>query len=146
MEDVPSPAEIDFHATFAAGQSELCDVLEQIDAATQKHSYPADVAYALKLSVEELAMNTIHYGCHKQKQDCKITVTLSRNETHALLRVEDNGQAFDPLETSEGEHEPGTIGGHGIFLVRQMMDSLEYLNQDQHNIVIARKQLPDASG
>jgi serine/threonine-protein kinase RsbW len=57
----------------------------------------------------------------------------------------DGGQAFNPLEQAEPDISQGAddrpIGGLGIHLVRNMMDSLEYCREARQNVLIMKKKV-----
>ena len=57
----------------------------------------------------------------------------------------DRGIPFDPLKTDDPDvtlaAEEREIGGLGIFLVRKIMDVVEYRYEDGCNVLTIRKQL-----
>lgn len=121
-------------------QKELCSLLKEVDSLFQEESFSQKVSYAVRLCLEEMIMNTISYGCFK-KSSCEIRVQLSKNEKEIVVDILDNADPFDPLKKSEEHRIQDAPGGHGIFLVRQMMDSLEYQWKENQNHFIAKKHL-----
>jgi anti-sigma regulatory factor (Ser/Thr protein kinase) len=59
--------------------------------------------------------------------------------------LSDSGKPFDPTQASEPDltlqAEDRPIGGLGIFLVRQIMDSVEYRYSDGKNILTLTKNI-----
>jgi anti-sigma regulatory factor (Ser/Thr protein kinase) len=57
----------------------------------------------------------------------------------------DSGIAFDPLAISEPDTSSALserkIGGLGMFMVKKMMDSVDYCREDGKNILILTKSL-----
>ena len=55
------------------------------------------------------------------------------------LRFEDDGKPYDPTTAAEPDitssAEEREIGGLGIFIVRNMMDSMDYRYKDGHNVL-----------
>jgi anti-sigma regulatory factor (Ser/Thr protein kinase) len=59
--------------------------------------------------------------------------------------ISDSGIPFDPTTKEDADITLGVeerpIGGLGIFLVRQLMDTILYEYKDKKNILTLRKQL-----
>ena len=55
------------------------------------------------------------------------------------LIFRDNGKPYNPLNAEEPDvtasAEERSIGGLGIFMVRKMMDNVEYMYKDGQNIL-----------
>jgi anti-sigma regulatory factor (Ser/Thr protein kinase) len=82
----------------------------------------------LELVADELCSNVINHGYDGQ---CGwIEITLQPVEEGIQLRVRDWGHAFDPtsvpLPNVEAPLEQRTLGGLGLFLVRKLMDEVEF--------------------
>ena len=64
-------------------------------------------------------------------------------EKDISMRLEDNGDPFDPEQIDDPDLELSVeergIGGLGIYMVRQMMDSFEYDYSDGKNICVITK-------
>jgi serine/threonine-protein kinase RsbW len=62
------------------------------------------------------------------------------------LTVLDDAPPFDPLEAPEPDTtlpvEQRPLGGLGIFLVRKLMDEVQYERRDGRNRVACRKRIP----
>ena len=62
-----------------------------------------------------------------------------------MIEFEDSGEPFNPLEKEDADitlcAEEREIGGLGIFMVKKIMDSVEYKNEDDKNILTIRKTL-----
>ena len=61
-------------------------------------------------------------------------------ETDTLrLIFSDNGKPYNPLDAKEPDvtasAEDRTIGGLGIFMVRKMMDQMDYMYTDGQNVL-----------
>ena len=57
----------------------------------------------------------------------------------------DSGTEFDPTKVPDADitlsAEEREIGGLGIFLIRQIMNTVEYQRIDEKNVLTMRKQL-----
>ena len=61
------------------------------------------------------------------------------------LQFKDNGKPYNPLEAEEPDitasAEDRSIGGLGIFMVKKMLDNVEYSYVDNYNILTLTKNL-----
>jgi anti-sigma regulatory factor (Ser/Thr protein kinase) len=97
---------------------------------------PAAAAHAFELALEEVFINVVMHGSHTGGMP-RVGVSLSLMDGGVTLTVEDDGPPFDPLSlpapdvTAKLEHRG--VGGLGVFLVRQVMDSVSYLRRGTMN-------------
>lgn len=112
---------------------------------TAQH-FPGTVQYALQLSLEEVVTNVIKYG-YRDTADHVIDLRFDLQGDQLTVEIEDDAQAFNPLDKSDPnlslELEDRPIGGLGIYLVKQMMDSVEYRRVRDHNLLILRKRIKE---
>lgn len=108
-----------------------------------------EVVNAVNLSLDEVLTNLVMHGFDDDAEHhIDVRVALLDDDQQLRLEVEDDGRPFNPLEEAP---EPDTqaslderaIGGLGIFLVRQMMDHLEYRRVDGRNLLILVKSLQE---
>jgi serine/threonine-protein kinase RsbW len=92
-------------------------------------SLPPAQAQAFELALEEVFMNVVMHGSPAGTAPC-VEVSLMLTDAGLIMTVEDDGPEFNPLSlpppdvtASLGERP---IGGHGVFLVRQVMDAVSY--------------------
>jgi len=100
--------------------------------------------HEIMLSLEEVLVNIQTYAYNdKNEHDINITLFLSDNEF--MAKVIDDGRPFDPVMAPEPDIyamlEERKIGGVGLFLVRKLMDKVEYQRQDGKNILTIRKRI-----
>ena len=101
--------------------------------------------FKIRLSVEEAVENVVRYayqdGCGWLEAGTEV------NDKDLMLTVilKDAGVPFNPLEHAEPDltspAEERQIGGLGIFLCKQMMDSVEYEYTDNCNVLTMRKKI-----
>ena len=120
--------------------------LHQIaDAFAEQNQFDQKVAFALNLVLEEIVTNIIKYGYQDQEQQNPIHIDLSVSNGELTIVVQDEGQAFDPTMQPEPNLdlpvEQRPIGGLGIHLVRNFMDSLEYKRDGNKNVLVLKKKL-----
>lgn len=92
-------------------------------------------AKKLRLAIEELVVNTIHYAQTKES----IKLSAIKMPDQVILYLQDEGIAFDPLKAPEADTtsdiETRNCGGLGIFLSKKMTDRMTYNRVDAENIV-----------
>lgn len=100
-------------------------------------------AKTLNLAVEEWVVNVINYAYPKGTRG-HVELTAKVNDGLMTLVVKDHGIPFDPTQHEdadvEAELEDRPIGGLGIYLVKNIMDSMDYeRSADGYNIVTLTK-------
>lgn len=96
-----------------------------------------DFTMELKLAVEEAVSNVINYAYDEEEGE--ITIEMKLQPKEVLVEIKDKGKEFDPLEIKEADTtasiEDREIGGLGIFLLRNLTDSLSYRRANNYNIL-----------
>jgi anti-sigma regulatory factor (Ser/Thr protein kinase) len=97
-----------------------------------------DVCFEIGLALEEAVSNTIKYG-YEDDQVHMIQVRARMEDQRFLLEIEDDGKAFNPLEKRDPDFslpvDKKPIGGLGIYLVRSLMDHVEYRRNGGRNLL-----------
>jgi len=130
--------------------AELERVGVAVEAFGARHGLSTATIFAVHLALDEVLTNVVSYG-YDDNREHNITVRLSIGDAQSPRRieveVEDDGRAFNPLEAAPPDVsapvEERSIGGLGIYLVRRVMDDLEYRRQQAKNILVMRKTLAD---
>lgn len=116
-----------------------------IDAVMDSPDMPQDPALLLKirLAVEESVENIVNYAY--ENGSGYLEAATERSGSLLAITLKDAGTPFNPLDredpdiTLSAEERP--IGGLGIFLCKQLMDSVEYAYQDGCNVLTLRKEV-----
>lgn len=99
---------------------------------------PQALIATLTLAVEEAMVNCINYA-YEAGEEGEITLTVHRAENKGAVYfiLQDKGKAFDPtgIERPDTELplEARPIGGLGILLLQEIMDTVTYRRQDGIN-------------
>ncbi len=98
----------------------------------------------LKLAIEEAVVNVINYAYPTgEKGDINIEATATA--TSLKFKIIDTGVAFAPTDAPDVDTsltaEERQIGGLGIFLVRQLMDTINYERIEGKNVLTLTKRL-----
>jgi anti-sigma regulatory factor (Ser/Thr protein kinase) len=111
---------------------------------------PDAVRDAFDLALEECITNVISYAWN-DGQEHWLTLRFLSDPTSACVEIEDDGRAFNPLskppvDTTE-PLETRPIGGLGIHMVRQLMDSATYRRENGLNVLtLIKGKRPAAAG
>lgn len=86
------------------------------------------------VGVTEALANAVLYG-NAADPDKTVRVEVSLDATRVTLRVEDQGAGFDPADVPDPTLPDNLeeAGGRGLFLIRNLMDEVEY--NDRGNAV-----------
>ena len=124
--------------------AELERVMALISDVCARHSIPPETEYDLTLALDEVITNVARHA-YPQGEEHQFSLEVAVSDDEFLARIEDDGVAFDPtahpapnLDTPLEERKEG---GLGIFLVRQIMTSIEYQRVEGKNLLILRKTL-----
>jgi anti-sigma regulatory factor (Ser/Thr protein kinase) len=102
----------------------------------------------VNLALEEAVSNVMLYA-YPDTNNGKVFVEFVRNCTpegeQLTFTISDSGIPFDPTQKSEPDlslpAEERAIGGLGIHLVRQLMDEVQYVREDDKNVLTLVKKL-----
>ena len=109
----------------------LKSVIEKLDIETS-------LARKLRLGVEEAVVNVINYA-YPADNEGNITINMMSDGHSLRFQIIDEGVAFDPTAKQKTDTtlsvEDRQIGGLGILLVRELMDSINYERTGGRNIL-----------
>lgn len=105
-----------------------------------------DLVFNLNLVLEEAVSNVILYAYPKGERQ-KIVLTAKKSDKSLIFVLTDSGKEFDPTQAPDADvtlsAEDRPIGGLGIFLIRQIMNRVEYQRIEGKNVLTLGKQLED---
>jgi sigma-B regulation protein RsbU (phosphoserine phosphatase) len=103
---------------------------------------------SLNLALEEAVVNVMNYA-YPPEIGGDVTIEAEANDVRLKFTIIDSGAPFDPTAVNDADTTLSTeerpIGGLGIYLVRQIMDSINYERIDGKNILSLRKKLVEDS-
>ena len=96
----------------------------------------ADIA----ISVSELVNNAVCHG-NKSSPDKKVTVKVGKEDSSVKISVADEGTGFDPdsIESPISDENLLKQVGRGIFIVKSLMDSIEFKLSEKGSLVVITK-------
>jgi serine/threonine-protein kinase RsbW len=117
------------------------NIAEQV--AKELDDYPGDrdmLAYHLNLALTEAMVNAIeHSSPGDEKKTVRVCIHLE--DKNICIRVFDHGQGFDLNAVPPPNFEELGERGRGIFVIRNLMDSVNYRRTDSGNVLEMRKSL-----
>jgi len=124
--------------------NEMIRLREAVQKFAEQIGLSQEVLFALDLSLEELVTNVIFYGFDDDKEH-SISVELQLLENLLIMEIQDEGRPFDPTQKEDPRLdvplEERQIGGLGIHLVRNYMDSMRYRRDGNRNILTLEKRI-----
>jgi anti-sigma regulatory factor (Ser/Thr protein kinase) len=124
--------------------SELERVLSFVSDLCVRNSIPPETEYDLNLAMDEIITNVAKHA-YPGGGEHQFTLQIAMSNEEFVARVEDDGMEFNPLEHPtpdlDAPLEERKEGGLGIFLIRQLMTSVEYQRVAGKNIITLRKKL-----
>ena len=122
--------------------SEITKLNAFVKSATTALNMETGLANQIKLAVEEAVTNIIDYA-YQNGTEGNISVTIEADESRIRFIITDSGAEFDPTSVSKADTtlsvEERPIGGLGVFLVRNLMDSINYERIDGKNVLRMEK-------
>jgi serine/threonine-protein kinase RsbW len=118
-------------------------ITEFISTAMRKFNLKQDIPDVL-LSVDEVCTNIIKYGYTGKTGMINIVCELTDNDL--MVTITDKGKPFDPTTAPPPDLSPEwktrRIGGLGIYLVKTLMDDVNYrYDNNIGNILTLRKRI-----
>ncbi len=99
--------------------------------------------YRINLALDELFTNTIEHGFPGREQEADIAIAMRREGDTVVVRYEDNGPEFNPLQATEQDTEldllERPIGGLGLQLIASTFDAVNYERTDDRNVTTLRQ-------
>lgn len=124
--------------------SELNKLVQFVEELGEELQLTPDLVFNLNLVLEEAVSNIILYA-YPQQTGKDITVQADWNGHSLIFTLTDMGKAFDPTQVVEADitlsAEERPIGGLGIFLIKQIMNKVEYQRIEGRNVFTLKKDI-----
>ena len=121
---------------FAALQQWILSIAAELDIQERIRKH-------LLICCDEIFTNIASYAYLAGNGSVEITIEFVAETQSLRIIFSDSGTAFNPLEIAEPDTSSALserkIGGLGMFMVKKMMDSVEYCRQDGKNILTLTK-------
>jgi len=125
-----------------ANVKNLTRVINFINKELEKINCKPDMCDVIDVVVEEIFVNIANYAYEPDTGDVTLSVSAADK---VEIKFEDNGKPYNPIESADPNLDVDIsqreIGGLGIYLVKKMVDSIEYSRVDDKNVLIIKKNL-----
>ena len=131
--------------TIEAKVDNLDQVLSFVDEQLESAGCSIGIQTQIDIAVEEVFVNIAQYAYDPNVGPATISVETSSNPLKVKLTFVDKGMPYNPLAkddpdvTQSADERP--IGGLGIYMVKNIMDDVEYEHKDGQNIFTIAKNI-----
>ena len=123
---------------------ELTRVAGFLEETGEEWEFPMPLVFSLNLVLEEAWTNTISYGFDDEDNHI-IEINFIKDGPLLTISIIDDGHEYDPTAKADPDitlsAEERQIGGLGIFLIKKIMDTVEYQRRDHRNYLILTKNI-----
>jgi sigma-B regulation protein RsbU (phosphoserine phosphatase) len=118
----------------------LNTVLDFVNTELEKNGCDKEIQGEIEIAVEEIFLNIANYAYGPDSGNIAIFLSAADKIT---IRFEDTGMPYNPLDKAEPDLDKPImerdIGGLGVFLVRKLMDNIEYTRVGNKNVLVMAK-------
>jgi serine/threonine-protein kinase RsbW len=123
--------------------SNLAQVAEFVSERARVAGMREDAVYDLQAAVDEACTNSMQHA-YGGREDGEVRICCYQQNGEFVVSVADRGVPFDPASVREPDVtaplEDRDIGGLGLYLMRRLVDSVEFSSPQQAgNQVVMRK-------
>ena len=133
--------------TVEANTEKLHDVIAFVDEYLEKWGCPMSFITQIELAVEEIFVNIANYAYKDKERKGTATISIRHMGKDVEIIFTDSGVPYNPLERADPDitlsAEDRDIGGLGIYIVKQSMNSISYEYIDNNNVLKMRKDIQD---
>lgn len=117
-----------------------------IEELSEEFGLSPELVFNLNLVLEEAVSNVILYAYPKEEHQT-ISLIARKKDNQLIFVLTDSGKEFDPTQAPDADitlsAEDRPIGGLGIFLIRQIMNTVEYQRIEGKNVLTLGKELEE---
>ena len=131
--------------TVEAVTDSISRVTAFVDEELERIGCPMKANMQLDICIDEIFGNIANYAYGSGSGNATVQLDFDEAERVVTLTFIDSGMAFDPRDAPEPDTtsplEERPIGGLGLFMVKNMTDSLDYRREGGCNILTIAKRI-----
>ena len=131
--------------TVPARIDQLDAVLDFIGPELEAHNCPPKAIARLAIAAEEIFVNIARYAYAPREGEATIEISVVGEPPVAVLRFLDRGIAYNPLDKPDPDvtlsAENREVGGLGVFMAKNIVDSIHYAHEEDRNVLTLTKAL-----
>ena len=128
-----------------ASDATMHDVQEAVKNFLKDQNCTEEVLTMILIAVEEIYINIAHYAYGGRPGEAVVQMEFDSNPQKLRIVFRDRGTPYNPLANEDPDitlsAEERPIGGLGIYMVKESMDSVHYKFEDGQNILTIEKNL-----
>ena len=138
-------SEIVFETEFKyeAILTNLATLMAETDTILEQFECPFKVQTQVDVSVDEVFTNICSYAYPSQTGSVSVLIKVYEKPKRIAISFIDEGVPYNPLEKEEPDitlsADERPIGGLGIFMVKRMMDEMDYEYSEGKNVLTLLK-------
>jgi len=120
--------------TISNDHAYLAQVRDLVSRGVTVGDFPGHYLNRLQIAVDEAVTNIIEHGYAGQPRgSASIEICVDVDSERFRIQISDNGMSFDPNQMNDVDIQThvaaGKAGGLGVFLMRKIMDQVDYQYQ-----------------
>lgn len=123
---------------------ELARVAVFLEELGEEWGFSTPFVLSLNLVLEEALTNIILYGLDQNSKQY-IDINFNKTDEVLIVTIIDDGSEYDPTLKADPDitlpAEERPIGGLGIFLIKKIMDNVQYQRKENRNYLILTKNI-----
>ena len=144
LNDNTQPAIMARHLILHNNIQQIPQLAEFVETIAEEKNLDQAMAMSLNLALEEAVTNVILYA-YPDGIDGLVDIEAYIHDDCLEFIISDSGKPFDPTAAPEADVTLGveerSIGGLGIYLVRNIMDTVSYRYENGKNILVMIKKI-----
>ncbi len=121
---------------FRASTDALGEIRKFVSGQARQYGFGEEDIDDIRLAVDEACTNIIKHA-YEWRDDKYIYIRIAMHNNEMLVSIYDNGKSFDAGRYSvpalQDQLDQKKRGGYGIYLIRKLMDKVEYRKQRSRN-------------
>jgi serine/threonine-protein kinase RsbW len=124
------------HKKWPATFESFYESMDFVVSCAKAQGFSEERVGEIELALEEILVNIIKYA-YQGKDEGDMEISCSEDEGKLVVEIADAGVPFNILEAADpditAEVEVRSVGGLGIYFVKQLMDDIRYRREGDRN-------------